>query len=125
MRTLSIVSCFLLISGCLTAPKPIPAGEVDAILAKLNDPFLSEPQTVEETELRELARSSQSDTIGRVYYIGRTNNLDHFIIGWNVGAGVYRLRVPTSVTKEPMPYTKDSTKWILVGPHSPETRWLP
>ena len=77
--------------------------------------------TVSEAALRNAAESTQGDTMGRVYYLGRDHGYDYFQINWNVGSEKLRIAVPNEVVLEPIPYGSDP---VQVGPFASD-RWLP
>jgi hypothetical protein len=77
--------------------------------------------TVSQTELRSAAKSVEGDTLGSVYYLGRSNGYDYFNVGRNVGSDNYRIAVPNDIVREPIPYGATP---VLVGPFAPD-RWLP
>ncbi|HUU42137.1 MAG TPA: hypothetical protein VMX57_00070, partial [Planctomycetota bacterium] len=80
--------------------------------------------TVAEAEMRQAARAVTGDTLGQVYYMGRKDGFDYFLVGGNVLEETYRVPVPNGITKVPMPYATDTQQWILCGPFGTD-RWLP
>ena len=96
-----------------------------SILILINIIFLlSCSSTVAEETLKQEVESTQRDTLGTIYYMGRENNYDYFKAQWNVGSKKYKIKVPNSIVKEPMEYTGKQLKWKICGPHTLD-RWLP
>ncbi len=71
--------------------------------------------TVTVQELRQQAQHAQSDTLGRVLYLGRSCSYDYFRIHRNVGWSNFRLLVPNGVIQEPQKYGMPPKDVDIIG----------
>ena len=105
-------------SNVPTAAKSVVVGESESESG--NDGKAVEASQAQ-VELRRAAQSATRDTIGRVFYLGRSEGYDYFVVGWNLGIKTYKVPERNAIVRQPMPYGSPP---LLVGPFA-EDRWLP
>ena len=125
---LIIIFVFMFLSGCQSDKAELTDKEkyekIMKFIKELNDPFSDPPELVTEEQLNEAAESTLCDTLGEVRYAGRKSDFDYYVLNWNLGCVMYKLKAPNQITKKEIPYSKDEKKWLTVGPHDDES-WLP
>lgn len=94
------------------------------VFKEANDPFSYPAEQVTDEQLVEDSETTIGDTLGNIRYMGRKNNFDYYLLNWNIGASIYKIKVPNVITQKVIPYSRNREKWLNVGPGNNDS-WLP